>query len=371
MPPLTLVPAEAVESWDDPEIRAFILDSYRRRVPPVTSLAMEAHQPDVLRAFARFWWASFHHGMLDQGLKERLRVEIASLQRCSYCATNATEPTPAGASVDASSADGAEELAMAFARTLAERPWELDADVWTRLRAAFAPDAIVELIVFCAWQVGGPRVLRSWGAAAYQELRDARPGAVPPGLPYREEAGAEPSWPEREADTADLLDQAARLGSPVAAYLDLLAPRPDLRDAWLGLYLATTHGRTLPPRIGQLVRLDLARLLNCPSWASPRSRALQAVRLDALPFDRLAGLDPSLLDPREVVALRYTRAIVEGDGPSPELDSAIAEQFTEAQRVELGFCVAAQLGPVLVLRSTETRPILAAPSAAAAAGTRA
>ena len=43
MPPLTLVPAEVIESWRDPEIRAFILDSYRRRVPPVTSLAMESH----------------------------------------------------------------------------------------------------------------------------------------------------------------------------------------------------------------------------------------------------------------------------------------------------------------------------------------
>jgi hypothetical protein len=333
---------------------------------------MEAHQPDVLRAFARFWWASFHHGVLDRELKERLRVEIASLQRCSYCATNATETADSGRVAEgAPPADGASQLAMTFARTLAERPWELDAEVWARLRAVFAPDALVELVVFCAWQVGGPRVLRSWGASAYQELRDARPGAVPPGLPYRGEAGTGPAWPDGEAEAAERLAEPDRLGSPVAAYLDLLAPRPDLRDAWLGLYLATVHGRTLPARIGQLVRLDLARLLNCPSWAPPGSRALQAVGLDALPYDRLAALDRSFLEPREIVALRYTRTIVEGEEPTPELDAAIAEQFTQAQRVELGFCVAAQLGPVLVFRSTESRSVLSAPIPSATAEPRA
>ena len=54
MPRLSLVPGVVVEGWDDAEIKAYYLDSYRHGTPPPTSLAMESHAPEVMRAWCRF-----------------------------------------------------------------------------------------------------------------------------------------------------------------------------------------------------------------------------------------------------------------------------------------------------------------------------
>jgi len=84
MPRLTLVPGEVVESWRDSELEAYFRDSYRHGTPPPTSLSMEAHQPEAMRAWCRFWWTAFHGGGVDHTLKELLRVRIAQLSGCAY-----------------------------------------------------------------------------------------------------------------------------------------------------------------------------------------------------------------------------------------------------------------------------------------------
>jgi hypothetical protein len=84
MPRLSLVPGEIVESWNDDEIKAYYLDSYRHGTPPPTSLAMESHQPEAMRAWCRFWWGRFHRGRVDHAWKEQLRVHIARQSHCDY-----------------------------------------------------------------------------------------------------------------------------------------------------------------------------------------------------------------------------------------------------------------------------------------------
>jgi hypothetical protein len=45
---------------------------------------MESHAPEVMRAWCRFWWNSFHQGLVPHAWKERLRVHIARLSHCAY-----------------------------------------------------------------------------------------------------------------------------------------------------------------------------------------------------------------------------------------------------------------------------------------------
>lgn len=81
---LSLVPGEVVEAWQDPEIEAYFRDAYRFGTPPPTTLAMEAHQPEAMRAWCRWWWTAFHNGIVELPLKELLRVHIAESNGCAY-----------------------------------------------------------------------------------------------------------------------------------------------------------------------------------------------------------------------------------------------------------------------------------------------
>ena len=81
---MPLVPGEVIESWLDPEIEAYFRQSYVIGAPPPTSLSLDAHNPDALRAFRRFWWTIFHNGSVSHRLKELLRVQIAQDRNCDY-----------------------------------------------------------------------------------------------------------------------------------------------------------------------------------------------------------------------------------------------------------------------------------------------
>ena len=81
---MPLVAGDAIERWKDPEIEAFFLHSYVLGTPPPTSLSLDAHNPNALRAFRRFWWSTFHSGSVAHRLKELLRVQIARFRDCDY-----------------------------------------------------------------------------------------------------------------------------------------------------------------------------------------------------------------------------------------------------------------------------------------------
>ena len=81
---MPLVPGHVIEGWNDPEIEAYFRHSYVVGTPPPTSLSLDAHNPDALRAFRRFWWSAFHHGSVSHKLKELLRVQIAQDRDCHY-----------------------------------------------------------------------------------------------------------------------------------------------------------------------------------------------------------------------------------------------------------------------------------------------
>ena len=81
---VSLVPAATTEAWNDPEFEGYYRDTYRFGTPPPMTLAVEAHRPEALRAYCRWWWTAFLNGIVDHPLMEVLRVHIASRSNCNY-----------------------------------------------------------------------------------------------------------------------------------------------------------------------------------------------------------------------------------------------------------------------------------------------
>ena len=76
--------AGAIEAMGDQEIEGYFREAHRTDTPPPHWLALLALQPGCLKAWARFWWATFRGGVVDHALKELLRVHIARLLRCEH-----------------------------------------------------------------------------------------------------------------------------------------------------------------------------------------------------------------------------------------------------------------------------------------------
>jgi alkylhydroperoxidase family enzyme len=241
--------------------------------------------------------------------------------------------------------------ALAFADVLATRPRALGPAEWAALREAFAAPELVEVVAFCAWQYGGPRMLRSWRSEDYK--RGERPDLanLPVRLAYanRQE---KPGWPAREyPPPAAVVARAEALGSPAPAWTRLLAPRPDLLADWTNLYWTTVHGDALGPRLGQLVRVYMSQLLECPAWAPPDSAAVGDAGLTLEDVAALGQGQLAWLSARERAALAYTRELVADTDVPDAVFAQVAAELSEAEIVTLGFAVAVQNGAIRVFRS--------------------
>ena len=84
IPRLPLVPGAVVEAMHDPEIEAYFRNSYVQQTPPPTSLSLQIHQPEVMRAWCRFVWGVFNRGVVEHRLKELVRVYMADAADCEY-----------------------------------------------------------------------------------------------------------------------------------------------------------------------------------------------------------------------------------------------------------------------------------------------
>lgn len=69
---------------DDPEIRAFIEEAERVGTPRPEIQLIRAHVPAVIRSFVYTWQAVFKGGIVDHGLKELLRLRVATSLDCAY-----------------------------------------------------------------------------------------------------------------------------------------------------------------------------------------------------------------------------------------------------------------------------------------------
>ena len=359
---LSLVRGEAVEAWADPEVRWFFREAHRLGVPAPTSLALQAHYREGMLGFCRMWWASFHEGVVERSLTEELRVRIATQAGCAYCATSRLDAPAATSGALPAMASKASEAGMggrrrtallAFGDALSLRPWDLGPGDWSRLRAAFSEAEVVELVLFAAWQVSGPRMLRSWGAERFKQGARVDPASLPVRLAYdRPASGDEPAAEPRPRPRGGPPPP----GSAPEGWLAFLGPRPDLAAAWVDLWGAAIDDGPLPPRIGQLVRVDLATRLGHRPWAPLDDPAILASGIDQATAAALPTADPARFDARERAALTYARALLADHAIDEAAIATLTAEFSEAELVQLGLATAVQIGAILVDRSRSAAP---------------
>jgi len=364
-PRISLVPGHQVEAWNDPEIEAYFRNSYLLMTPPPTSLSMEAQNPESMRTWCRFWFNTFHRGIVDHRLMEMLRVQIAVDGNCEYWATHRSasarrdglseEALISAVGQESQTLTNREEIALQFVRRLSNAWQELDAADLALLRSVFTEPELVEIVAFGAWQYGGPRTLSSWGAEGYKTNGQVVLSALPVRLAYAEYAErgeAAPALPDPpQTPAAEILARASRRNSPPAPWLEFLAPHPTLLSTWSGLYDQVVEGGIVEARTKQLMRVMMAERLDCPEWAPPDSQSVVEAGIGPKERQALLTFDLAPFTPRERAALGYTESLISVGQVEDEVFAQLHATFTEGEIIELGFAIAVQNGVVRVYRA--------------------
>lgn len=162
----------------------------------------EAYAPDLLNAATAFSIATYKNSRLPLRLFEAARIAIAVINGCTVCqawrtaghgallglegerAQGGPEPDEAFYRAllagDASGLDGAEGLAVEFARKMSLDPQGLAADesLWSRVKQALSDDQIVDLTYCCAGWIGFGRATHVLGVDAACQLPEPQADAA-------------------------------------------------------------------------------------------------------------------------------------------------------------------------------------------------
>jgi len=166
---LPLVPESEV---CDPELRAIVERAARLSTPKPAWYLTLAHNPEVAKAYAAYWDSTHRGGRVEHRVKELMRIAIAQLLGCRFCADQRSllaveqgldeAEAAACALPDYEHPDPRTRAALRYARALV---LESDPDafdpVYAELRGAFSNAEVVELGCFAAIAIGGVILSRS------------------------------------------------------------------------------------------------------------------------------------------------------------------------------------------------------------------
>lgn len=231
---------------------------------------------------------------------------------------------------------------------------QLDAETFKHLSEHFTRPELVEIISWSAWQYGGPRMLSSWRAEDYKQNGKVVLEALPVRMAYDRYAGERPSEPFSpplsDEPVESIIRRARESDSPPGDWLEFLSVHPRVVRAWSSFYWTLFEGGVLPARFKQLVRVRLSQVMDCPEWAAEDSPRLKALGIGASERAALKRNDRAMLSEREIEALSYAEVLAYGSPVDDETFSGVAPHFSDAEKVELGFVVAIQIGTIRVYR---------------------
>ncbi|RQH04922.1 carboxymuconolactone decarboxylase family protein [Paraburkholderia dinghuensis] len=143
-----------------------------RMLSSTTPVQVWAHRPEVAAAWLVALDQMHNHGVLDERLRELVRLRIASFTTCRACQTARKSATVTDADLAClASSDPrfseAERVALRFAELFASDPLAIDEAIFADLGAWFSVPQIVELNMFCALMLAGGRMTQA--QRAYEE----------------------------------------------------------------------------------------------------------------------------------------------------------------------------------------------------------
>lgn len=169
------LPQIPLDQIDDPRLRAVIDRAARLSTPKPAWYQTLAHSPEMAIAYAEYWETTHRGGQVDHTTKELMRIAIAQLLDCDFCAQQRSVraldegmdegEAEACALPDFNHPDPRVRVALRYARALALDNVDRDTtgfdDIYTELRAVFTDAEIVELGCFAAIAIGGVKLSRS------------------------------------------------------------------------------------------------------------------------------------------------------------------------------------------------------------------
>jgi AhpD family alkylhydroperoxidase len=168
-PRIPLVPPEQIE---DEGLQAVIERAARLSTPKPAWYRTLAHSPEMANAYAAFWDLTHRGGRVEHTTKELMRIAIASLLDCRFCADQRSVlaqeqgldegDAQACALPSFDHDDPRVRAALRYARAFVqERDPRAFKAVYEELREVFDDAEIVELGCFAAIATGGVMLSRS------------------------------------------------------------------------------------------------------------------------------------------------------------------------------------------------------------------
>ena len=153
--PMTVIPAslrEAIEIAKESGV-----------ISSTLPVQIWAHKPESAEAWLATLSSFYSHSLLDDRLRELVRLKIASITGCVACqiarkSDTVTEQDLACLSPNSDIFTPQEQAALAYAESFTLDYMQIDDSDFSRLRHHFSEPAIVELNMFCALMLAGGRM---------------------------------------------------------------------------------------------------------------------------------------------------------------------------------------------------------------------
>ena len=160
MPRLPLVPLEAMPA----ALQDAVCRGQRNRMLSSTRpVQVWAHRPKAALAWLALMDSLHSASLLDERLRELVRLKIASITNCQACqlarkSDAVTEQDIACLSSDSEHFTPAEQAALAYAELFASDYMAIGDKQFARLGEFFSTEQVVELGMFCALMLAGGRM---------------------------------------------------------------------------------------------------------------------------------------------------------------------------------------------------------------------
>lgn len=158
--PEPIGPGEA----DDEEVEEILRESEEGWYRDSAYFGAVAHQPRLLKRLVRTFRLFPRSDAIDAETLELMRLRVAAVHGCAYCGTVRTwevreaiepkEDAVFGEEIDADALTRREELAVRVADYMSRDPQAIPDEFFDELGEEYEEEAIVELLLFAALEVG-------------------------------------------------------------------------------------------------------------------------------------------------------------------------------------------------------------------------
>ncbi|WP_199522607.1 MULTISPECIES: carboxymuconolactone decarboxylase family protein [Pseudomonas] len=134
-----------------------------RMLSSTTPVQVWAHRPDVALAWLGLMESLHSNSLLDERLRELVRLKIASITTCQACqlarkSDSVTEQDIACMATDSDHFTPAERVALRYAELFASDYLAIDDGHFSRLADFFSAAQVAELGLYCALMLAGGRM---------------------------------------------------------------------------------------------------------------------------------------------------------------------------------------------------------------------